>query len=75
MAAGDAVFVSSVLSEKYGLTAGDTLQLKTRSGFHPFKVAAVVVDFYNQGQVIQGNWNDMRRYFRLNDADLYLGCK
>ena len=51
---------------------GDTIQLKTRSGYRSFEVAAVVVDFYNQGQVVQGSWNDMRRYFRINDANTFL---
>jgi putative ABC transport system permease protein len=31
-----------------------------------------VVDFFNQGLVIQGNWQDMRRYFKINDADMIL---
>jgi putative ABC transport system permease protein len=68
---GDAVLVSSVLSEKYGLQAGDFVQLRTRSGFHRFEVAAVVVDFYNQGLVVQGSWDDMRRYYRINDATTF----
>ena len=47
--------------------------LNTKSGLRPFEVAAVVVDFYNQGQVVQGSWNDMRLYFRVNDANAYHG--
>ena len=68
---GDAVLISSVLSEKYGLKPGDTVQLRTRSGYHPFEIAAIVVDFYNQGLVVQGSWDDMRRYFRINDATTF----
>jgi putative ABC transport system permease protein len=68
---GGAVLISSVLSEKYGLKPGDTVQLRTRSGYHPFEIAAVVVDFYNQGLVVQGSWDDMRRYFRINDATTF----
>jgi putative ABC transport system permease protein len=68
---GDAVLVSSVLSEKYDLQPGDTIQLRTRGGYHPFEVAAIVVDFYNQGLVVQGSWGDMRRYFRINDASTF----
>lgn len=71
LAGGDAVFISSVLAEKYGLNQGDTIHLKTRSGLRDFEIAAVVVDFYNQGQVIEGNWRDMRRYFGLNDANAF----
>jgi putative ABC transport system permease protein len=69
---GKTVLISSVISEKFGFEPGESIQLKTRRGVQDFKVAAVVVDFYNQGQVIQGSWNIMRRYFRINDASTYL---
>ncbi|RPH59534.1 MAG: ABC transporter permease, partial [Chloroflexi bacterium] len=69
---GDAVLISSVLSEKYGLKPGDFVSLRTRSGYRSFEVASVVVDFYNQGLVVTGTWNDMRRYFRINDANTFL---
>ncbi|HEY5731628.1 MAG TPA: FtsX-like permease family protein, partial [Anaerolineales bacterium] len=68
---GDAVLLSSVLSEKYNLIAGDSIRLRTRSGFRSFEIAAVVVDFYNQGLVVQGSWDDMKRYFRINDASTF----
>jgi putative ABC transport system permease protein len=61
-----------VISEKYGLNAGDTVNLVTQLGIRPFKVAAVVVDYYNQGLVINGSWNDMWRYFREKDANAFL---
>lgn len=69
---GGALFISSVMSEKYGIKQGDTLWLQTRSGLKPFRAAAVVMDFYNQGMVVTGSWADMRRYFRINDANLIL---
>jgi putative ABC transport system permease protein len=72
LAQGSAVFVSSVLSEKYQLQPGDTIVLKTRQGLRQFEVAAVVIDFYNQGLVMNISWTDMRRYFRINDASTYL---
>lgn len=62
------VFISSVLAEKYGYKPGDFLMLQTRSGIKPFRVVAVVLDFFNQGMVVTGSWSDMRRYFRINDA-------
>ncbi len=64
---GGAVFLSTVLSEKHGLKVGDSLQIKTRAGVQSFEIAAIVVDFYNQGLVIDGSWNDMRRFFKIND--------
>lgn len=72
LASGESVFISSVLSEKYGLKAGDTVTLLTKNGEHRFNVAAVVVDYFNQGLVISGNWADMERYFRQKDANAFL---
>lgn len=69
---GDAVFVSSVLAEMYGLGQGDTIRLETRRGQHDLTVAAVVVDFYDRGMVLEGSWRDMRRYFGVNDASAFL---
>jgi len=72
LAAGNTVFVSSVLSEKYGLGPGDTIRLATRRGERDFEIAAVVVDFYNQGLVVQISWRDLRRYFSVNDVSAFL---
>jgi putative ABC transport system permease protein len=70
--AGRAVFVSTVLAEKYNLTPGGVISLKTRRGYKDFLIAGVVVDFYNQGLVVQGSWDDMRRYFNIKDANTLL---
>jgi putative ABC transport system permease protein len=72
LAGGNAVFISSVLAEKYGLILGDMLRVQTRRGIQNFTIAAVVVNFFNQGLTIQGSWADMRRYFGTNDANAYL---
>lgn len=72
LAQGDTIFVSSVLAEKYGLGQGDVLVLKTRRGEREFKVAAVVVDYYNRGMVVQASWRDLKRYFQVDDASAYL---
>ena len=69
---GNAVFISSVLAEKYDLTQGSQIQLQTRRGKQPFEVAGIVVDFYNQGNVIDLGWNDMRRYYKESDASTFL---
>lgn len=66
------IFISSVISEKYGLDEGDQIWLQTRTGLKPFQVAAVVMDFYNQGMVVTGNWADMQRFFRVDDASTFL---
>jgi putative ABC transport system permease protein len=72
LARGDAVFISSVLAERYGLTTGDSIRLKTASGWREFAVVGVVVDFYNQGLVVTGSQTDMRRYFKINDTSTLL---
>jgi putative ABC transport system permease protein len=69
LAGGGHVFISSVIAEKQGLAPGDQLLVKTRLGETPFTVAAVIVDFSNQGLVINGSWRDMEHYFRLNGAN------
>jgi putative ABC transport system permease protein len=37
-----------------------------------FEIAAIVVDYYNHGNVIEGSRRDMRRYFRLQDVSTFL---
>jgi putative ABC transport system permease protein len=69
---GGAVFVSSVLAEKYALKTGDHIYLKTRAGAQSFEVAGVVVDFYNQGLVVTGNRYDLHRYYRSDDVSTIL---
>jgi putative ABC transport system permease protein len=72
LAAGDSVFISSVLAEKYNLQPGSQIALLTKTGKRIFTIAAVVVDYYNQGLVVNGSWLDMNRYFRMKDANAFL---
>lgn len=72
LAQGEGIFISSVVSEKYGIAQGDSIRLETRRGEHDFPVIAVVVDFFNQGQVIQASWRDMQRYFGADDASSFM---
>ncbi|MGE5137902.1 MAG: ABC transporter permease, partial [Rudaea sp.] len=74
LALGNGVFVSSTVAEKHGLEQGDSIRLRTRRGDIDFPILAVVVDFYNQGMVIEGSWRDMNRYFGLDDVSTFL-CK
>lgn len=67
----NAVLVTNVLSELHGIQIGDMVNLRTRSGIHAFPVAGIVVDFNNRGKVIQGSWDTMRRFFRINDATMF----
>jgi putative ABC transport system permease protein len=72
LAEGNAVFISSVLAEKYGLQRGDAIPLRTRRGDVEFEVAGVVIDFMNRGLVVEGSWTDLRRYFGINDVSAFL---
>lgn len=69
---GGSIFISSVISEKYGIEPGDSLLLKTRAREQSFIVAGVVLDFYNQGMVITGSWMDLVTHFRVQDVSLFL---
>ena len=72
LAAGDTVFLSSVMAERSGLGVGDQITLLTRTGRRQFAIAAVVMDYYNQGLVVEGAWLDMGRYFRQSGATAYM---
>ena len=69
---GQALFISGVIAEKYSLTPGDPVTLQTREGEQVFTVAAVVLDFYNQGMVVTGSFMDIKRYFDIDDVNTFL---
>jgi len=69
---GQAVFISGVIAEKYALSQGDSITLRTRKSDQVFTVAAVVLDFYNQGMVVTGSWKDLMRYYDINDVNTFL---
>ena len=68
----DAIYITSVMAEKYNLKIGDVMVLRTQSGDKSFRIANVVVDFYNEGLLIIGNWSMSRRYFHSNDVSAIL---
>lgn len=72
LALADGIFVSSVVSEKYELKQGEFIRLKTRRGDRDFPILGVVVDFNNQGMVVEGSWRDMQRYYGLDDVAAFL---
>lgn len=69
LAQGDAVFVSTTLAGRYDLEVGDTIRLDTPRGQQAFTVAGVLVDFTGNGLMVYGSWQDLRRYFGVDDAD------
>jgi putative ABC transport system permease protein len=68
---GNALFISTVVADRYNLKQGDRLRLVTRRGEHDFYVAAVAVDFTGQGFIVTGTWDDMRRWFSQSGVDRF----
>ena len=68
LAQGDAVFISTLLAERYDLGKGDTLRLRTPTGEHDFLVAGVAINYASNGYAVFGPWEDARRYFRARHA-------
>ena len=68
---GQAVFISNVVGDRYNLHQGDQLVLLTRRGEQPFMIAAEVMDFGGQGQIIYGTYNDLHRWFSEQGVDRF----
>ncbi len=68
---GKAVFISSTVADRYNLRQGDQIILLTRRGEQPFEIAAEVMDFGGQGQVIYGTYSDMQRWFNEKGVDRF----
>ncbi|MBI3912736.1 MAG: ABC transporter permease [Chloroflexi bacterium] len=63
LARGDALFISTTLSERWNLRRGDGLRLRTGRGERDFKVAAVMMTFFQGGNSIYISRNDLVKYF------------
>jgi len=72
IAHGDVIFCSSIMAETHGLQQGDTMRLETRRGRRDFEIGAIVIDYFNNGLVVEGSWKDLRRYFGINDVSAFL---
>ncbi|HSL85840.1 MAG TPA: FtsX-like permease family protein, partial [Bacteroidales bacterium] len=64
---GGYLVVSEVISSKYGVMEGDRIWLKTVQGNEAFEVAAVVLDYSSQGQVMTGNLMDLLKFFDIDE--------
>jgi putative ABC transport system permease protein len=69
---GDAVLISTVLSDQYHLRRGDAIRLRTRRGARDFEIAGVVDSFMWGGKCVVGTWSDMERYLGYSRASLFL---
>src|SRR5690606_1285688 len=71
LASGEGVLVANTMRDRYGVESGDTVSLRTATGFEDFPVAAVVVDFTGGGEAIIGSIDRMGD-FGGGSADLYV---
>jgi ABC-type antimicrobial peptide transport system permease subunit len=69
---GDAVLISSVLSDSYAISRGDRIRLRTRRGERDFEVAGVINNFMWGGKSVVGMWSDAERYLGINRVWLFL---
>ncbi len=68
---GNALFVSSVVADEYGLKQGSRLALITHRGQQFFTVAGLTTEFDQSGLIITGTYTDLIRYFGDNHADMF----
>lgn len=55
LASGTGVLLANTMRDRYGVSRGDSVSLRTSNGFEDFPVAAVVVDFTGGGEAIIGS--------------------
>lgn len=70
MSAGD-ILIASTIAERYNLTQGDTVELRTIDGFASFAVAGVVVDFTGGGESVVASIAELPR-FGAGEPDLFV---
>lgn len=68
----DEVFIASGFARSADLHVGDDVRIFTPTGARSFRVAGVVLDFAGQsGEVVIANRHVMKKYFHLDDANLF----
>lgn len=71
LAGGDAVLVANTMHDRHGFEVGDTISLRTSSGFQEFPIAGVVVDFTGGGEAVVASIERMPD-FGGGTPDLYV---
>lgn len=69
---GNAVLISSVLSDKFDIGSGDHVRLRTRRGERDFEVVGIVSNFNWGGNCVIGIWSDMEQYLGAKRAWVFL---
>ncbi|MFQ5944833.1 MAG: FtsX-like permease family protein [Anaerolineae bacterium] len=72
LAAGDAILISTVVSERYGLEIGDRLRLATDRGGREFAIAGILVDYTFEGLTATGSRADLRRLFGTRTVSVFV---
>ncbi len=72
LAAGEAVLISTVVSERYGLDVGDRLRLATDRGAREFHIAGIIVDYTFEGLSVTGSREDLRRLFGARTVGVFV---
>jgi len=69
---GNSLFISSVVAEMLGIGQGDTLTLRTRRGLQDFIVRGVTTEFDQDGLIVTGTYDVLRRMFGESGVDYFL---
>lgn len=72
LAAGDAVFISTTVADKYHLQPGQTIPLVTPRGTREFTIVGLIVDFTGQGYTVTAPRKDLIKYFGVRHVSSYL---
>jgi len=60
--AGGQVLAANTIRDRYGVSKGDTVTLRTGNGYADFRVGGVVVDFTGGGETFVGSLRDAERF-------------
>lgn len=69
--AGETIFISSQLADRYHLHQGEPLTLLTRRGQHAFTIGAAVLDFGGEGLVFYMSYAQMEYWFSEGRVDRF----
>ncbi len=62
LSAGGQVLAANTMRDRYGVSTGDTVTLRTGDGYADFGVGGVVVDFTGGGETFVGSLRDAERF-------------
>ncbi len=75
LAHGDAVFISTLLKDRWKIERGDSLRLHTGRGDRDFRIAGVIAMFYQGGNSIITSRRDLEKYFGDSRVSIFIAKK